>query len=164
MKKAGFESGKCEGSDCSITMVGDNAPPGSNTAQVVKDQLTQLGFKVNLQSVNHDVMYTKFCGVPANTPNVCPNVGWVKDFNDPQSILDVPFNGEAIVPSNNSNWPLLDDKSINEATGQGGADQRSDPAGRGLGQDRRGRSPRRRPRSHGSGTTRPTSSRATWPA
>ena len=39
MKKAGFESGKCEGSDCSITMVGDNSPPGSNTAQVVKDQL-----------------------------------------------------------------------------------------------------------------------------
>jgi peptide/nickel transport system substrate-binding protein len=47
MKKAGFESGKCEGSDCSITMVADNTPPGSNTAQVVKDQLTQLGFKVN---------------------------------------------------------------------------------------------------------------------
>jgi peptide/nickel transport system substrate-binding protein len=60
-------------------------------------------------------MYTKFCGVPANTPNVCPNVGWIKDFNDPQSILDVPFNGQSIVPSNNSNWPLLDDKSINDA-------------------------------------------------
>jgi peptide/nickel transport system substrate-binding protein len=115
MKKAGFSSGKCEGSECSITMVGDNSPPGSNTSQVVKDQLSQLGFNVNLQPVNHDVMYTKFCGVPKNTPNVCPNVGWIKDFNDPQSILDVPFNGQSIVPSNNSNWPLLDDKSINDA-------------------------------------------------
>jgi peptide/nickel transport system substrate-binding protein len=60
-------------------------------------------------------MYTKFCNVPKNEPNVCPNVGWIKDFNDGQAILDVPFNGENIVPSNNSNWPLLDDKSINEA-------------------------------------------------
>jgi peptide/nickel transport system substrate-binding protein len=115
MKKAGFSSGKCEGGECSIDMVSDNAAPGSNTAQVVKDQLTQLGFKVDLQSVTQDVMYTKFCGVPANTPNVCPNVGWLKDFNDPQSILDVPFNGQAIKPSNNSNWPLLDVKSINDA-------------------------------------------------
>ena len=115
MKKAGFESGKCEGSDCSITMVADNTPPGSNTAQVVKDQLTQLGFKVDLQAVTHDVMYTKFCGVPKNTPNVCPNVGTIKDFNDPAAILDIPFNGQAIVPSNNTNWPLLDVKSINDA-------------------------------------------------
>ena len=29
MKKAGFSSGKCEGSDCEITMVGDDSPPGS---------------------------------------------------------------------------------------------------------------------------------------
>jgi peptide/nickel transport system substrate-binding protein len=115
MKKAGFDSGKCEGSNCSITMVGDNSPPGSNTNQVIKDQLTQLGFKVNLQPVNHDVMYTKFCGVPENTPNVCPNVAWGKDFNDAQSLLDPTFNGEAIVPSNNSNWPLLDDKAVNKA-------------------------------------------------
>ena len=32
MKKAGFSSGKCEGADCEITMVGDDSPPGSDTA------------------------------------------------------------------------------------------------------------------------------------
>ena len=69
-----------------VSMVSDNSPPGSNTSQVVKDELTQLGFNVNLQPVNHDVMYTKFCGVPKNTPNVCPNVAWGKDFNDAQSL------------------------------------------------------------------------------
>jgi peptide/nickel transport system substrate-binding protein len=114
MKKAGFASGKCEG-DCTVTMVSDNSPPGSNTAQVVKDELSQLGFNVNLQPVNHDVMYTKFCDVPKNTPNVCPNVAWGKDFNDAQSLLDPTFNGSSIVPSNNSNWPLLDDKAVNSA-------------------------------------------------
>jgi peptide/nickel transport system substrate-binding protein len=35
MKKAGFSSGKCEGSNCDITMVGDNTPPGSDTATVM---------------------------------------------------------------------------------------------------------------------------------
>jgi peptide/nickel transport system substrate-binding protein len=85
---------------------------------VFKDQLDQLGFTVNFQKVAHDVMYTKFCNVPKNEPDVCPNVGWIKDFNDPQSILQVPFSGESIVPSNNSNWPLLDDPAINKEINQ----------------------------------------------
>jgi peptide/nickel transport system substrate-binding protein len=115
MKKAGFSSGKCEGSNCSITMVADDAPPGSDTAAVAKDQFSQLGFHVNLQNVTHDLMYTKFCNVPKNEPNVCPNVGWLADFHDPQTMLDPTFNGENIVSSNNSNWPLLNDKSLNAA-------------------------------------------------
>jgi peptide/nickel transport system substrate-binding protein len=115
MKKAGFKSGKCEGSDCDITMVGDDAPPGKDTAEVFKNQLEQLGFSVTFQPVAHDIMYTKFCSVPSNEPQVCPNVGWIKDFNDPQSILQVPFSGDSINPSNNSNWPQLDDPKINKA-------------------------------------------------
>ncbi len=114
MKKAGFKSGKCEGSVCDITMVGDDAPPGKDTATVFQHQLEQLGFNVNFQPVAHDIMYTKFCSVPSNEPNVCPNVGWIKDFNDPQSILQVPFSGDSINPSNNSNWPQLDDPTINK--------------------------------------------------
>ncbi len=115
MKKAGFPSGKCEGSECEITMVGDDSPPGSDTAAVVKSQLEQLGFEVNFQKVTHDIMYTKFCSVPSNAPEVCPNVGWLKDFNDGQSMLDPTFNGANVVPENNSNWPQLDDPKINEA-------------------------------------------------
>jgi peptide/nickel transport system substrate-binding protein len=62
-------------------------------------------------------MYTKFCSVVANEPNICPNVGWVKDFNDGQAIIDVPFNGATIAasPTNNSNWPQLNDPTINAA-------------------------------------------------
>jgi len=114
MRQAGYSSGKGEG-NCDITMVGENAPPGSDTAQVVKSQLEDLGFDVSFQPVDHDIMYAKFCGVPENDRNVCPNVGWLKEINDPQSILDVPFNGESIIPENNSDWPLLDDKAINKA-------------------------------------------------
>jgi peptide/nickel transport system substrate-binding protein len=117
MKKAGYDSGKCEG-DCDVTMVGDDAPPGSDTATVFKDQLEQLGFNVDYQKVAHDVMYTKFCDVPKNEPDVCPNVGWIKDFQDPQGVLQATFAGDSIVSSNNSNWPLLDDPAINKAINQ----------------------------------------------
>lgn len=120
MKKAGFASGKCTGAHCTITMVADDAPPGSNTSQVVKAQLTQLGFNVQLHPIAHAVMYTKFCSVVANEPNICPNVGWAKDFNDGQAIIDVPFNGATTKgsPTNNSNWPQLNDPAINNALDQ----------------------------------------------
>ena len=114
MKKAGYESGKCEG-DCKIVMVGDDSPPGSDTAEVVKSQLEELGFDVDLQKVTHDIMYTKFCSTPSNAPQVCPNVGWLKDFNDGQSMLDPTFNGQNVVPENNSNWPQLDVPEVNDA-------------------------------------------------
>jgi peptide/nickel transport system substrate-binding protein len=116
MKKAGYASGKCEGGpECEISMVGDDSPPGSDTAAVAESQLEELGFDVNYQKVTHDIMYTKFCSVPANAPPVCPNVGWLKDFNDGQSMLDPTFNGENVVPENNSNWPQLNVPEINKA-------------------------------------------------
>ena len=114
MKKAGYASGKCEG-NCKVVMVGDDSPPGSDTAEVAKSQLEDLGFDVNLQKVTHDIMYTKFCSTPSNAPQVCPNVGWLKDFNDGQSMLDPTFNGENVVPENNSNWPQLNVPAVNEA-------------------------------------------------
>jgi peptide/nickel transport system substrate-binding protein len=58
-------------------------------------------------------MYTKFCNVPKANVAICPNVGWLKDFADPQTYLDPTFNGENILPANNSNWSQLDDKQIN---------------------------------------------------
>ena len=116
MKKAGYSTGKCT-SNCTITMVSSNVPPASDTAQVVKAQLSALGFNVQLHPVEQAVMYTKFCSVVANEPNVCPNTGWIKDFNDGQAVIDIPFNGGTITgsPTNNSNWPQLNNPAINSA-------------------------------------------------
>ncbi len=115
MEKAGFASGECEGSGCEITLIGDDSPPGADTAEVVKSQLEEIGFDVTLQKIVHNTMYTKFCNVPENTPEACPNYGWIKDFNDGQSMFDPTFNGENIVAENNSNPSLLDDPKLNEA-------------------------------------------------
>ena len=113
MKKAGYQTGMYTGKQ--LTMVADNTPPGANTAQVVAADLAKIGIKVKTISVTHSTMYTRFCNVPKNEPNVCPNVGWLPDFHEPQTILDVTFNGKNITSTNNSNWPLLNNARINRA-------------------------------------------------
>lgn len=112
-RKAGFKSGKYEGGE--ILQIAENAGVDKQVAEVARDEFAKLGFKVNLREFSSDTAYTKFCNVPKSNYNVCTNVGWIADFKDPQAALDVPFNGEAIVPTNNSNWPLLDVPAINKA-------------------------------------------------
>jgi peptide/nickel transport system substrate-binding protein len=59
-------------------------------------------------------MYTKYCQVPSNQPDVCPSVGWLKDFADPETLLNPVFNGKNILEEGNSNFALLDDPDINK--------------------------------------------------
>jgi peptide/nickel transport system substrate-binding protein len=113
-KKAGMASGKYEGND-EILMVGDNSGVATKVAELAKTNFEQLGFKVKLRLVEHNVMYTKYCNVPSANVTVCPNVGWLKDFADAQTLLDPTFNGKNIIPANNSNWSLLNDPAINDA-------------------------------------------------
>ena len=98
-----------------ITMVGDNVDPGQQTSQVAQNELQKLGLEVQLTKVPRDTMYTKFCGVPKNEPNVCPTVGWFKDFTDPESMLEPTFDGKAIKPAGNVNWSQLNDPKVNAA-------------------------------------------------
>jgi len=113
MKKAGYPTGMYTGPK--ITMVADNVPPGSDTAKVVVNSLGKIGFKVDLVAQAHATMYTDFCNVVKAEPNICPNVGWQADFAEPETLLDATFNGAAIIPRNNSNWPQLNDPAINAA-------------------------------------------------
>jgi peptide/nickel transport system substrate-binding protein len=113
-KKAGYSSGKYEGND-ELLMVGDSDGVAAQTAQVAKENFERLGFKVRLRLVTHDAMYTKYCNVPSAKVAICPNVGWFKDFPDPQTLLDPTFNGKNILPQNNSNWAQLNDPQINAA-------------------------------------------------
>jgi peptide/nickel transport system substrate-binding protein len=112
-RQAGYDSGKYEGTD-ELLMVGENAGVDERAADVAAEQFEKLGFSVRLRKVSGDAMYTKFCNVPGAKVAICPNVGWLKDFGDPQTFLDPTFNGENILPENNSNWSQLDDPALNE--------------------------------------------------
>jgi peptide/nickel transport system substrate-binding protein len=115
MKLAGYPSGKYTGSE-TVQVVGDSSAPANNVAEAVNQTLKSLGFKTKLNLVEHTVMYSKYCGVVSEKIDVCPNVGWIADFGDPQAVLDVPFNGNLIVKNGtNSNWGLVNHPKINAA-------------------------------------------------
>ena len=77
-----------------LLTIATNADPGNQTAQVAQAQLNKMGFKLNYRKVPQDTLYTKFCGVPKSNYVICPNVGWFKDFTDPQSLLEPTFKGD----------------------------------------------------------------------
>lgn len=112
MKKAGYPSGKYTGSEKLLT-IATNADPGKKTAENAQAQFEKLGFKLNFRVVPQDTLYTKFCGVPKTDYAICPNVGFFKDYYDAQTLLQPTFDGRAIVPSANTNWPLLNDPKVN---------------------------------------------------
>ncbi len=115
MKLAGYPSGKYTGSE-TLQVVGDSSAPANNVAEAVNQTLRTLGFKTKINLVEHTVMYSKYCGVVSEKIDVCPNVGWIPDFGDPQAVLDVPFNGNLIVKNGtNSNWGLVNHPKINAA-------------------------------------------------
>ena len=114
MKAAGFKSGKYTGG-ATIQVVGANSGNSPAIVQIVNSDLTSLGFKTHVSLVDQATMYSKYCGVPKQEIDVCPTVGWIRDFADPLSFLYATFYGPSIVPTNNSNWGQVNDPAINAA-------------------------------------------------
>jgi peptide/nickel transport system substrate-binding protein len=127
MKKGGFPSGKYTGGE-TFTAVSDNATQQLNVTEVAAQQFAKLGFKVKIKGVTRDAMYTKFCQVPKSEPPICPSVGWLKDFADPETMLGPVFNGKNILSVGNSNFALLDDPKANAEMDK--AETINDPAKR----------------------------------
>ena len=44
---------------------------------------------------------------------ICPTLGWGKDFDDAQSMIDPVFNGKNIVPVGNTNTSEANDPTLN---------------------------------------------------
>lgn len=126
MKKAGYSSGKYDGPE--LTGVSDNATQQKRVAEVAVEQMAKLGFKVNMKYVVRDSMYTKYCQVPRDQPAVCPSVGWLKDFADPETLLDPVFNGKNILDVGNSNFAQLNEEKTNSLMDK--AEVVNDPAER----------------------------------
>ncbi len=112
-KKAGMASGKYEG-DAELLLVGDGAEPDKSVSQIAEQQLNEMGFKTKLRLVERSTMFTKFCGSPKQEVNVCPSVGWLQDFSDPQTMLDPIFNGDNILQVGNNNWSQLNVPALND--------------------------------------------------
>jgi peptide/nickel transport system substrate-binding protein len=127
-KKAGMASGKYEG-NVTLFLPTIDTPTFRDEGEVAQRNFEQLGFKVKLRFVSNDVFYTQYCQVPARKANACIGWSWYKDFPDPQTMLDVTFNGAAIQPQGNSNFPQLKvpaiDSAMEKAETLAGAEERA---------------------------------------
>jgi peptide/nickel transport system substrate-binding protein len=113
-KKAGMASGKYEG-NATLFLPTIDTPTYRDEGEVAQRNFEKLGFKVKLRFVSNDVFYTQYCQVPGRKANGCVGWSWYKDFPDPQTMLDVTFNGAAIQPQGNSNFPQLKVPEIDAA-------------------------------------------------
>ena len=114
MKLAGYPTGKYTGHE-TTTIVASTGDPFEQQAEIVQQTLKSLGFPVKLTLVETSTMYAKYCNVPKEEITVCPSVGWIADFADPQTVLNITFNGTTIVSTGNVNWGQTNVPKINKA-------------------------------------------------
>lgn len=118
IKLAGYPSGKYTGGK-TVVVVGSSASPAKEDAEIVNQTLKNLGFTTKFSAVETATMYAKYCEVPKEEIDVCPSVGWIADFADPQTVLNVTFNGKFINATSNVNWGQTDVPKINAAMTKG---------------------------------------------
>ncbi len=114
IRLAGYPSGRYTGGEV-VTIVGARGDPAEADAEQVNQTLLSLGFVTKFKIVETATMYARYCNVPKEKIDVCPSVGWVQDFNDPQTMLDPTFNGRFINPTGNVNWGQTNVPAINQA-------------------------------------------------
>jgi len=114
LRLAGYPSGRYTATK-PVTIVGTIGDPGELDAEIVDLTLLKLGFVTKFTLVTTAQMYGEYCGVPKQAIDVCPDVGWISDFGDPQATLDSPFNGRLSAQPPTSNWSQTNDPSIDAA-------------------------------------------------
>ncbi len=111
MKLAGYPSGKYTGGE-TVTIVGAKGNPAEQDAEIVNNTLKNLGFQTKFTLVETATMYAKYCNVPKEEIDVCPSVGWIADFADGQTVLNITFNGKYINATGNVNWSQAKDATL----------------------------------------------------
>jgi peptide/nickel transport system substrate-binding protein len=114
IRAAGYPSGKYTGGK-TVTIVGAKGNPAEQDAEIVNQTLKNLGFTTKFTLVESSTMYAKYCNVPKEKIDVCPSVGWIQDFADPQTVLQLTFSGHFINATGNVNWAQLNNPKINAA-------------------------------------------------
>lgn len=110
-RAAGYAAGRYTG-HARLLMVGDSDGAAARAALDVRSQFERIGFTVDYRAVPRDVMYRRFCAVPRAAVAVCPSVSSARDFLDPYTLLEMPFDGRQILAEGNSNWAQLRDPRV----------------------------------------------------
>jgi peptide/nickel transport system substrate-binding protein len=113
MRAAGYESGRYHGK-AKLVAIGSREQKVRRTAAVVRQAFRRVGIPLRVRFVGPGVVLER-CSVPRTTPAVCLDSGWVKDFDDAQTILQPLFSGKAIRRQQNANSSLFNDAEANDA-------------------------------------------------
>ena len=110
MKQSKYDTNKdgvCDASECQgLIMVNRNTPPWTNAEPVVVDSLAKIGIKVKPRELASSAAYTTIQTVKNKIP-IALNAGWGKDFADAVSFVLPLFDGRSIIPTGNTNYPLM---------------------------------------------------------
>jgi peptide/nickel transport system substrate-binding protein len=99
-------------SDKNITVWTDSESPNNEAGAYYQDLLKKLGFNAELKILNPDNYFTIIGNT--STPNLDTGFAdWFEDYPHPNDFFDQLFNGEGIQPTNNENFPLIDEKPLN---------------------------------------------------
>ncbi|HCU93207.1 MAG TPA: ABC transporter substrate-binding protein [Actinobacteria bacterium] len=91
-------------------------PREAQVAQSLQQSLAAVGIKLTLQGFPSGTYYTDFSGAPkyVHQHGLGLNIGgWGADWPDGYGFLDELFNGNAIVPTGNTNISELNDPTVN---------------------------------------------------
>ena len=110
MKQSKYDTNKdgvCDGSTCSnLVMINRNTPTFSDSEAVVVSSLEKIGIKVKPRQLASSAAYTTIQTVKNKIP-IALNAGWGKDYADPYSFAGALFDSRSIIPTGNTNYPLL---------------------------------------------------------
>jgi peptide/nickel transport system substrate-binding protein len=110
MKQSKYDTNKdgvCDASQCkNLVMINRNVSPWTQMEPVVTSSLQKIGIEVKPRELASSAAYTTIQTVKNKIP-IALNAGWGKDYPDPYSFAGVLFATDAIIPTGNTNYPLV---------------------------------------------------------
>ncbi len=99
-------------SDRNITVWTDSESPNDDAGAYYQDLLNKLGFDAKLKVINADNYFTVIGN--RSTPDLDTGwADWYEDYPHPGDFFGPNLNGASIAPTNNTNFPLINDASLN---------------------------------------------------
>jgi ABC-type oligopeptide transport system substrate-binding subunit len=87
-------------------MINRNTPTFADSEAVVVSSLAKIGIKVKPRELASGAAYPTIQTVKNRIP-IALNAGWGKDFADAISFVVPMFDSRSIIPTGNTNYPLL---------------------------------------------------------
>jgi len=99
------KTGKCTAAGCKgVLMIADTRAVDTRMIPVIQNDAKKIGITFTVRSING--AYTTIQTTNKNIP-FSERPGWGKDFADPYTFFGELFDSRALIPSGNTNYPLV---------------------------------------------------------